>query len=709
MIDIEISRNQTLDAMLHQILNQALVMIDAEAGSLMLVDNSEELLLIKARLGKPRKGRTSEPVFELNDGSVAGHVAKTCKSYLCRDIKNSNEEFFRPSRTGVNFRSILSVPVVNDEGIAIAVINADARRPDSFTVKHLETLEEVATIVANPIAEKVRGAAVLAEIGMDIVELTREGEADLLLQKIAEAAVKRLGADVVTLYQYNQENDEFLVEGTGPTVSGELRHPETMRTSIDDNDVPYIFVRKRESGFFPDVHRVNELSADIERPRTKSDERFIVREGIKSMAALLLPYRAAKNPDQEIVGIIFVNYREPHAFLNIDQRLELSTFADFAAATILTARFQEQRTKERVALVTSLSGGLAHRMSKLFAPSRLAAQYLRKRLPENDMVAHNLLNQIERQANLLFGLSDRMADRFKAAGTTYVLKNIDLKKEIDHVITSNDYQMHGIEIINHIDTEIPLVKCDPFQLRDILHDLIINSIDAINAIRSDDTDFTGTISFSAKPLLLNDPYVEVEISDNGCGIPLGQREEIFLPGSGTKGTLGIGLWWCQTFLRGIGGDILLKDPQPTSGATFVIKLPCLTKETTISSRKILIVEDDQTFIDVTKSILEENGYDVDAATNWNDAKKSVFSGSYPLILLDIALTDHDDKQGLDILSLIIKNKIRSRVIIATGVKKLLDFSELEKIPNIAGVFVKQEGEIMELIQLVNNTFDDIDL
>ena len=63
-VEIIIEKTQTLDAMLHQVLNQALVAIEAEAGSLMLVANKQGILQIKARLDKPRPERKTERVYK---------------------------------------------------------------------------------------------------------------------------------------------------------------------------------------------------------------------------------------------------------------------------------------------------------------------------------------------------------------------------------------------------------------------------------------------------------------------------------------------------------------------------------------------------------------------------------------------------------------------------------------------------------------------
>jgi GAF domain-containing protein len=96
--------------MLHQVLNQALVAVNADAGSLMLVDDKQKILQVKARLGKPQPRRKIERVFKIDDTSVAGWVVQNKQPYLCPDI--DNDPFFVPSRSGKNFFSLLSVPIL---------------------------------------------------------------------------------------------------------------------------------------------------------------------------------------------------------------------------------------------------------------------------------------------------------------------------------------------------------------------------------------------------------------------------------------------------------------------------------------------------------------------------------------------------------------------------------------------------------------------
>jgi len=172
--------------MLHQILNQALVAIDAKAGSLMLVAEKQKILQIKARLGPPRPGRIRERVLSVDEISIASWVVRHQQSYLCPDVNNDSN--FLPSRSGDYFVSLLSVPIVH-EGKVIAVINADSEERRFFSAKHRSLLESVARQVSKPIAERISIIDALAEVGVELTRLPKEGGVDQVLDKISDLAV----------------------------------------------------------------------------------------------------------------------------------------------------------------------------------------------------------------------------------------------------------------------------------------------------------------------------------------------------------------------------------------------------------------------------------------------------------------------------------------------------------------------------------------
>ena len=209
-----------------------------------------------------------------------------------------------------------------------------------------------------------------------------------------------------------------------------------MRRKVYPGDVPWTVVKERRSGFYSDVKKVDFLTCEVERPGDTPRPRFVEREGIKSAAALLLPFRAAESKDEEVVGAMFVNYRTHHDF-NIDEIAALATFADYAAVAVLNARHEQRRRAEQMRIAESISANFAHRMSNLAGTSRVAAQLLRERIDPADNLSLRQLARIERESNILLDLAERIAHPFKETGRMFELIPIDIAKilgeELDRI------------------------------------------------------------------------------------------------------------------------------------------------------------------------------------------------------------------------------------------------------------------------------------
>lgn len=709
-VEITIETTQTLDTMLHQVLNQALVAINADAGSLMLVDNKKGILQIKARLGKPQPKRKFERVFKIDDKSIAGWVVQHKHPYLCLDIDNA--PFFVPSRSGRNFFSLLSVPIVFKDKV-LAVINADAIERNYFTETHKERLEYVAKQVAIPIAARISILDAIAEVGFELSRLPKEGGIELVLEKIAQAAVRSLGADVVTLYQYIQEKDEFPVEGTGPTTAGLIGDTRPMRRKVYKGDVPWTVVHERESGFYSEVQEMDFLTRDVERPGDTPRPRFIEREGIKSMAALLLPFRAAEMKDEEVVGAMFVNYRTRHEF-NIDEMTALASFADYAAVAILNARHQEQRRAEQMRMVESISANFAHRMSNLAGTSRVATQVLRERISPSDETSRRHLERIEQEAKVLLELAERLAQPFKGTGKIFELTPIDTTSIIEEELRQVSLNTKRIIISKDFTNNLPKVESVEFQLRQVVHDIVNN---AIEAMKEQDA---GKLEIRVR-LNRKTNQVELEVSDSGPGIPEDLRSRLFAPGVTTKKEkLGIGLWWCQTFMRATGGDVVLKDTRIGEGTTFVIKIPCIKQRDSASiddlltiknELDILIVDDEQRWRDQLVDVIASELYSVHTAKNYDEASNALLSNYFKLAIVDIRLVDADpnNEDGLRLLADIDKANLKTKVIIVTGFETQQTEEQKRKAnqsPRLLDFVRKGELDVAEFRKLISHTIGE---
>lgn len=349
----QLDPGKTLEDLLHAVLNLALVEVGAPAGSLMMLDRQKRELHIRARLGPPRKRRTDEPIFMIKGKGIASKVAGEGQPHISPNVET--DKCFRKTRKGASaFKSLLCVPIMVKEEV-FGVINADHEGKNHFTTDDLTRLKTFADHVAPVIAERISVPEALRKITVELTRETQVGDIENLLRLIADNIRNALGADVIILYQYDHESKQFVRTGEGgPTVSGDLMHPEFMKNPVYQTDVPYQILKNEQPVYVAEVsgHADDplDLASKIIRKGEEhpNRERFCKREGVRSLAALPLIYRKP-NDHNDFVGVLFVNYRRKHVF-NIDEEDALEAFGEAAALAILNARREDRNRKEKTGL-----------------------------------------------------------------------------------------------------------------------------------------------------------------------------------------------------------------------------------------------------------------------------------------------------------------------------------------------------------------------
>ena len=133
-------------------------------------------------------------------------------------------------------------------------------------------------------------------------------------------------------------------------------------------------------------------------------------------------------------------------------------------------------------------------------------------------------------------------------------------------MVAHQAQLQSVTIERHIDDQLPTVHSDSEQLRQVLVNLLNN---ALYAVRDR---IGGMIGIMVKKAANG---VDIEVSDNGCGIKPEDLEKIFVPFYTTKpvgkGT-GLGLSTCYGIIERLGGTLSVKS-QPGAGSMFTVSLP----------------------------------------------------------------------------------------------------------------------------------------
>ncbi|MCK5490074.1 MAG: two-component sensor histidine kinase, partial [Gemmatimonadetes bacterium] len=262
---------------------------------------------------------------------------------------------------------------------------------------------------------------------------------------------------------------------------------------------------------------------------------------------------------------------------------------------------------DKMASIGRLASGIAHEIGNPLG-AILGYVALGRRSGEGEA---EWLNGISHEAGRIDAIVRGLLDygRPKAAATREVDVNQVIEQAVELMRTQG--RLKDVEVLMDLSSGDALVKADPFQLEQVLVNLLLNSIDAIEEtgqprwikVRSKSTAITARdrwgsilsrrddpqgIDYShlrrldqsrdpgpARQLAEGDSAVEVMLMDSGPGIPADDVRRVFDPFFTTKapglGT-GLGLAVSARLIEIMGGT-LEAVPAGDDGATFRILLP----------------------------------------------------------------------------------------------------------------------------------------
>jgi signal transduction histidine kinase len=282
-------------------------------------------------------------------------------------------------------------------------------------------------------------------------------------------------------------------------------------------------------------------------------------------------------------GVVEVSYVEDKPELDegpflLEERRLIDTIAREVAVIIEQKRAEEDRTKlqeqllhaDRLATIGQLAAGVAHELNEplggILGFSQLASKH-----PEVPGQVKNDLSKIE-SASLHAREVVRKLMLF-ARQMPPSREEVDLNS----LITEGLYFLEsrcskgGIDLEQVLSTDLPEVTVDPAQIHQVLVNLVVNAIQAMER--------GGRLTVETSCV---DDFVSLAVSDTGCGIPKELLEKIFVPFYTTKdvgeGT-GLGLPVVHGIVTSHGGDINVQS-KVGEGTRFVVRLPVTPAEDT---------------------------------------------------------------------------------------------------------------------------------
>ena len=217
---------------------------------------------------------------------------------------------------------------------------------------------------------------------------------------------------------------------------------------------------------------------------------------------------------------------------------------------------------------------LAHEIKNPLTPIQLSAERLRHKYLNTmdkesaevlDRSTHTIVQQVEAMKEMVNAFSEY------ARAPQIKLEALNLNSLIDEVLDLYRDDESGLQIKVSLDPVMPHVEADAGRLRQLLHNLIKNAIEAMQST-------TTAPEISIRTLCMQESkcrYVEIRIDDNGPGWSCDVQAELFEPYVTSKqGGTGLGLAIVKKIVEEHGGMVMAED-RPDGGARVLIRLPVL--------------------------------------------------------------------------------------------------------------------------------------
>jgi hypothetical protein len=216
---------------------------------------------------------------------------------------------------------------------------------------------------------------------------------------------------------------------------------------------------------------------------------------------------------------------------------------------------------EHLATLGEMATGLAHEIRNPLAGIAGVIEIIGRDLPATSP-ARSVVKDVRQEIARINHIVTDLLQTARPHPPT--VRKSDLNTTVEHAVMLGRQQAlaKSIEIALHKDSSLPEVEHDSDQIHQVLLNLLLNALQAIDA--------NGKISVTVKPLGTS---AVVEVADNGRGIPPNHLPNIFRPFYTTKGDgTGLGLSLARRIVEDHQGRIDVTSAVG-KGTTFAVILP----------------------------------------------------------------------------------------------------------------------------------------
>ncbi|MBU1406008.1 MAG: response regulator [Proteobacteria bacterium] len=412
--------------------------------------------------------------------------------------------------------------------------------------------------------------------------------------------------------------------------------------------------------------------------------------------------------------------REAHDLL--EQRVVERTRELAEANTALTREMAERKRAEaelrqaqKMRAIGTLAGGIAHDFNNILTAILGYTQLAMQRLT-SDATCRSFLGEVF--------IAGQRAQKLVQQILTFSRQSEQEKQPVEiHLIIKEALKLlraslpANIGIVQHL-PRCGAVMADPTQIHQVVMNLCTNAYHAMQEKGGTLTvSLAETEAADISPPLPAGDYLQLVVSDTGCGMDTAILERIFEPYFTTKETgkgTGLGLAVTHGIVEGHGGHIRVVSTTGL-GTTFSIYLPLQKelqaepvavlekKEIRGGNERILVVDDEQELTQLLEMFLTQYGYRVTGLTD-STAAYAWFCANRQEV--DLVITDMSMPRltGKELAEKLLAERPGLPIILCTGYNEQINAESAREL-GIRAFLLKpfQEKELAGLVREVLDT------
>jgi len=369
----------------------------------------------------------------------------------------------------------------------------------------------------------------------------------------------------------------------------------------------------------------------------------------------------------------------------------------------------------RMEATATLAGGIAHEFNNLMVGVLGNSELLQMQYAQQSEVAA-MLDVISQSAQRAGELAQQMLAF--ARGGKWQPKIINLNETLQRTLRLQERAFPPrIHVECDIEPDLWNIRADAAQLSQVVMNLCLNAVEAIEG--------GGRIILSTRNVEIDSGFAELHphlspgrhvclsVRDTGSGMSPETLARVFEPFFTTKlQGRGMGLAAVYGIIRHHGGHITAFS-KAGQGAEFKFYLPAAEGEITAPPRPererltgtetILVIDDEEIVLDITKKLLENFGYRVLLACNGQEAVDIAqrFEGEIHLAVLDMSMPTMG---GAEVYPLLRKVRPELKVMICSGYE--LDTASQALLDAGACAFIQKPFRGESLGRQIRSILDD---